>query len=243
MSATSGLSEPIICNFELNVTYRCNLRCDLCNRFVGILPVPNGDVTPDQLSQAAVLLKESGIRPKRIKIAGGEPLVHPRIDELCKVLVEEWKPTRFAVLASNGTVKHDTIPGIHYRYSPPRRKYHLPSSISPSDLGIPFTGLGVSKPCSTQSRCGRTFDAFGFSFCSLAGIMGRVLGVNPYSDKPVMWGTEDICKHCIYSLPRPLYLDVSNQAMVGKIVWPTTTYKEGLERNRRIPMQFKRFGE
>ena len=110
------------------------------------------------------------------------------------------------------------------------------------DLGLQPI-FGFTRPCRIMIKCGRLFDAFGFSFCPNAGIRGRILRIDPYQPRPVLLGYPSMCQHCIFTLPTNQRTKLWQAVKDGKIEHPTKTYREGLERALEEPVKFKRFQE
>lgn len=66
---------------ELYVAAHCNLRCRACNH---ASPIQKEHlVPPDELARALNHLKRLGITAGRVSLMGGEPTLHPKIDDLC----------------------------------------------------------------------------------------------------------------------------------------------------------------
>jgi hypothetical protein len=145
----------------------------------------------------------------RIKIAGGEPLLHPDILwilERLSPLVPEY--VLKIKLDSNGTmtavigdmmVNNAKVPNIVFSGRAPKKKMHLPYLWSPTDLGLKVT------PCDTPRLCGFSLDNRGWLPCSPAIMIARTFGLDhlymdglPHS----VWGMDELCKHCIHAAPK-----------------------------------------
>ena len=80
-AARVGLkAAPLALGFEL--THRCNLACDYCDRHT---PLPN-EMTREQILRALGELIELGTR--LVSLDGGEPLTHPHVHEVAAFLVQ-----------------------------------------------------------------------------------------------------------------------------------------------------------
>lgn len=70
---------------RLSVTDRCDLRCRYCMPAGGLPVLPARDrLTDDDLVAVAAVAVDLGVR--KVRLTGGEPLVHPRIVELASRL-------------------------------------------------------------------------------------------------------------------------------------------------------------
>ena len=229
--------------YGIAVTYRCNLACKRCNRFLDLSPWSNSDVTVEDVKLAGKLVLQRDEEISRVRLTGGEPTLHPQLREICEVVKDEWKPTYISVVLTNGSRPRPSLDGTFTRYSWPmedKESIHRSHMVSPADLGLE-PHLGFGKPCDIQKGCGRLFDAFGFSFCVLAGGYGRILGVDPYQDKPVIDGQREICQHCMCTLKRRQKWDLWGEIAKGAVPTITKTWAEGLQRHADEPIQFKTF--
>jgi hypothetical protein len=200
-------------------------------------------------------VKREGIEVIKVRVSGGEPLLHPRFSEMMLYIGETWnkeyrKGARTCVF-TNGTVKRPPRRGWRYRTMPmsDRPRLLIPTMVSPSDLGMRrrrghVDQRGMMHSCRRQFGCGRLFDAFGFSFCVVAGAMGRLLGEDPYSSRPVVHARRDFCGHCPFGFGIRNAHRLFQRVWSGKVEYPTKTYRAALERVRAEgPMQFKKFQE
>ena len=88
----------------LEPLYRCNLACAGCGKIQHPEPVLNTYLTPEQCWEAA---EECGAPV--VSIAGGEPLVHPQIDEIVAGLVARKK---FVYLCTNAILLERWLPKL-----------------------------------------------------------------------------------------------------------------------------------
>jgi hypothetical protein len=188
---------------ELNIVMACNLACPDCNRLCHLRPADAGLVDPAAIASFIDKLSATGARAERVKVAGGEPLLHPAFAEIAELLAA-------AVDAGLvGSVKVDTNgvlpppPGrwrraVRLGGRPPRLKAHLPVFASPTDLGL------ASTPCRMPYRCGFSLDPRGWLPCSGAVPQARLLGMaDLYRAEPptAVWGLDRLCAHCPFSGP------------------------------------------
>lgn len=221
--------------YGIAATYRCNLSCKYCNRFLDQLPWLDSDLSLDSLEKAGKLVHQAGINPNKARITGGEPTLHPDLPGICRIVREAWNPTLRIVVLTNKTQPLVLIQQYNARYSwdgPEKAQRHRPWMISPVDLGLqPKKGFN-GQDCWVQRGCGRLFDTFGFAACVFAGALGRILGLDPYQPLPVLEMGAGFCQHCICSLPRGKQWAIWKAAQQGELAFPTKTFAKGLARCR-----------
>jgi cyclic pyranopterin phosphate synthase len=75
---------------RISLTDRCNLRCVYCMPKDGMEWQPRRDqLTVDEIVRVVEVAVQGGVR--RVRLTGGEPLVHPRIEEIVKRLASVQK--------------------------------------------------------------------------------------------------------------------------------------------------------
>ena len=200
-------------NLEMQLTLRCQISCPNCNRLIGRLPDQGtqDDMSTEQVLRFVNQIANSPVKVKRLKLLGGEPLLHPQFDKVYLLLaaaVGEGLIQKVKI-ESNGILPRPDVPpceGIHWAGKPFSRKRHLPACWSPTDLQLPTP----NAPCSMPRICGVSLDAYGYSLCS---VCSRMLSVfereDLYVDKfPADWRNafaetiEKMCPHCIFSAPQ-----------------------------------------
>jgi len=237
--------EPRRMRFGIVPTYRCNKSCKYCNRHLHQWRWPKTDLTEHELITAGRAVHAKGIQPGRVRFTGGEPLLHKKFVKLVEIVLDVWKPAMRLVSFSNGTIKMPKMGkrhrGMRFRSERTDESFHRPWMISPLDLGIESEG-GWAGYCSIQHGCGRLFDCNGFTFCVFAGVLGRILGIDPYSTDPDVPADKRICQHCICSVSVSRRFKLQEQAMAGLIPFPTATYHEAINKDSLRIKQFKRYG-
>jgi hopanoid biosynthesis associated radical SAM protein HpnH len=86
----------------LEPLFRCNLACVGCGKIQHPAEVLKQNLTPEQCFKAA---EECGAPV--VSIPGGEPLLHPQIDEIVRGLIERKK---FIYLCTNGLLLEKSLP-------------------------------------------------------------------------------------------------------------------------------------
>lgn len=198
------MTERDTVRFGIAFTYNCDMSCPGCNRYLDKAKWSDSDITLEGIEEGCNRVADAGIKIRKVRVTGGEPLMYPDFFKAMKLIDRTWNkdyPARTCVF-SNGN--HKLLRGRSWRFrvaTTVESKYSQfkPSWASPADLGYTLD-VGVENSCQIQKSCGRGFDAFGFSPCILSGGLGRLLGVDPYSVYPVLKGNPDICKHCLYSV-------------------------------------------
>ena len=233
---------------QIAVTYRCNAACKWCVQHLDVVRwKTDTDVTVEEIRVASRLLKLYGIKIGKLRVTGGEPMLHPNLRELLHTIHETWAPRGgWFRIYSNGKIPH--LRGVPGRFSvvplSSQKKTELftPFNVSPADLGIEPT-FGFTRQCVQQIYCGRWFDCFGFTSCGVAGVLGAMLGEDTYEPLPVMLGRPSVCQHCLYSLPKAERHKITNKVKAGKIPEITKTFKQAIERWHDDPPHPRYFWE
>jgi hypothetical protein len=79
-------------NFDIDITYECNLSCKYCNRLCGTKFNKNDFMSVSQLEKYIVAVLPHISSVSRINILGGEPTLHPQIFEVLDLLVKILRP-------------------------------------------------------------------------------------------------------------------------------------------------------
>ena len=212
---------------EANVTYRCNAVCDHCNKAVGLAKFRNADMTVEQMRRAVDMLIEQRIEVRRFTFCGGEPIVHPQLQELIneadrlpgvrygfRVLTNGLRasekkraaialPARFKWVVNAIDDIDDPLSGKNNAFARPNRRYHTPFWVSPADLRIE----AKFENCTVKGWCGIGLDSTGFSACGKMRMFSELLGVEGACIKEgdimehIQKAQPEICKHCQYGLP------------------------------------------
>jgi hypothetical protein len=223
----------------INTTYRCNQRCAYCMRLIGLVEIPDSDVTAEQVGRFLEVVRASGLGMEQICVTGGEALLVKDLGAIMEILAAAPEVEEIS-LQTNGTLperaaRFEGFPKTELRISLPEEKDHTPWLLSPQDLGIAGT-----RPCWVR-RCGWTFERWGFTYCAVAGALGRILGINPYSDKPQAEPEFDLCQHCLFSIRRPVNNKLRALIYEGVADCPSRTLRKGLRHLRRYPRKLEVF--
>lgn len=190
---------------ELNITLKCNQACLNCNRFCDRIKqeehLPVEDVVKflDQTRHRKI---------KRVKVVGGEPLLHPNFMEIFMLLKKAVKRGQIEKVKvdTNQTVPYpkglweERTPNIKIGGLYVKRKRHYPMW-HPLDIGYV---TGASPNCAMIRRCGFSLDKKGWLPCSSAIMIARLFNLEHLykEDFPTkVWGLNELCQHCIFAMP------------------------------------------
>lgn len=235
--------------YQLAVTYNCNAACKWCVQHLDVLKWKHVDtnITEEEIRVASTFLRKYGITIGKLRVTGGEPLVHPDLPNILRTINEVWSPrTGWFRIYSNGILP---VPrGVPGRFSvvplssTKKQELFTPFNVSPADLGIE-PRFGFVDECVQQLYCGRWFDCFGFTSCGVAGILGTMFGEDCYEPLPVLMGRPSVCQHCMYSLAKKDRHRITLMVKAGKIPEITKSYKQAIERWHDDPPTPRKFLE
>ena len=168
---------------EIDVTYKCNLRCINCNR--SCTQAPSEEEIPVSTIEAFIAQSvDQKIPWKRIRILGGEPTLHSRFLDIADRLLDYRRAHNPSVRLVVGTNFH----GRRVR----RVLKQLPASIvikstlktSPTNLFRPFNVAPVDTRynrfsdytcgCRIIEDCGLGLTPTGYYMCAVAGGIDRI---------------------------------------------------------------------
>lgn len=167
-------------NLVIDVTYQCDLKCKNCNRLCGILPRKN-EVNLNQIEQIVSDSIKLNKKWNRIIVAGGEPSLFSKINELYYILQEYsiyhnkvFDSQKLQIIhATNGLskstkMKIKSLPSVvtHVYNSEKNNSepYFQAMTVAPIDLGV--YKEGELKVCSESWNCGICFNYRGFYPCA-----------------------------------------------------------------------------
>jgi hypothetical protein len=192
-------------NLELNITLECNQQCNHCNRLCNLYPDRTERMT---LAQVEKFIRQCRSSPlNKIKVLGGEPLLHPDFSKIYNLLVDAKKDKIISGIKvnTNGSVKRPQdidYSQSRWLWSKPFKKGHFPFLWHPKDLGF---DLGAKYNCRTIKVCGISLDKYGYLPCSPAIMIVRLFGLTHLYKRELpegAWGLEEICQHCIFAMPQ-----------------------------------------
>jgi len=219
---------------ELNCTMFCNMRCRACNRMVDYYPERTEHMDIAQIQKFIKEIEQKNVIVDRMKLIGGEPLLHPNFVEVVEELIKSDN-IRYVKIETNQTLPKPPFNNnkIHYQGRTVGRKHHIPYTISPIDLGYNIT---PNPRCPAITRCGYSLDKYGFLPCSPAIMIVRLFNLWDLYKKELPtepWGLEEICKHCTQSLPKSWREQYSNRdirSFTKEELEPSKLWREAKEK-------------
>jgi hypothetical protein len=160
--------------------------------------------------------------PTRIGLMGGEPLLHPKLDELCRVVREQRKrPILFTSLDPSKSKWNDELirSKIRVEYHAHNIKqeasfWHQPLTIAIKDaIPNPELRAAMIDDCWLQRYWCPTISRNGAYFCEVAGAIAQLMGVKGwplYKEDGTPWWNRvpeefgyqlDLCQYCGMAIP------------------------------------------
>ena len=223
-------------NIELVITRECNRVCRWCEQGVGLLDWSDSRMPLRKVDSFIRQVQRLGITCAKLSVAGGEPMMHPELSQICLRLrsLRRSGNVKRLLLLTNGDCGTDKMPrGVRPKVSADK-SHHMPWFVSPWDLGI--RGRNGSRLCRISRGCGVAYDVHGWARCIVAVPLGRVLGEEVHSSVPPIRPLESICRHCLYSIPVMVRLGINWLVASGAIPYPSKTFAKGLSLKQR-PLQ------
>ena len=172
---------------EIDITYRCNLKCFNCNR--SCTQAPSREELP--VAAVAGFIEESldqGVQWKRIRLLGGEPTLHSRIFEIVDLLSDyqaNHNPNVRLVLGTNFHGRHvrrvlARLPeNVVLKSTLKTSRKHLfrPFNMAPCD-SVYYRWADFSCGCRIIAECGLGLTPSGYYMCAIAGGINRIFDHN-----------------------------------------------------------------
>jgi len=168
---------------EIDITYKCHLRCLNCNRSCTQAPsdmeMPVSDI--EQFIRKSI---EKKMAWQRIRILGGEPTLHSRFSDIVELLVEYKKTHNPALNLVLGTSYHGTAVHRALKKLPDAVSIISTRKTSRMNLFRPFNVAPIDTiynrfsdytcGCRIMEDCGLGVTPFGYYMCAVAGGMDRI---------------------------------------------------------------------
>jgi len=196
---------------EIDITYRCNLRCRNCNRSCTQAPSPT-DISVETIDSFVAESIARGIRWERIRLLGGEPTLHPALPVILDRLLgyrAAQNPALRIVLCTNGSGRRvnrvlAALPksiAVKSTAKSERQRLFRPFNRAPVDSRW-YRFADYSAGCRILSDCGLGLTPLGYYPCAVAGGIDRVFGFGrgrqhlPEEDDDMRDLTALLCRYC-----------------------------------------------
>lgn len=237
-------------NLDICITLRCNAHCknciELCNmQEVTGIDYSDSDMTLSQIDNFIDQVQAQGRQQvfDQVGVTGGEPLLHPQVEEIVKRLDRLYAVGIFKNLYINSNLKIPAIPSLKkyiLNYTPLEKKplIHNTMLLHPTDIGAtPKTRV----QCTHYRKDTWVLNYLGFSLCCAGDAYGRLFGrqdlildhlPKSVKDFPNM---DAICLHCPFSSDDLVPLEKDRGCPVSSI------YAAEIVKNKQCSRLTKRF--
>jgi len=237
---------------DIDITWDCNLRCFHCNRSCEQAPTKER-MTVGQIRRFLSDSRERDVRWREIHIIGGEPTLHPEIDEIVRLILEyrdRHSPRMNVKLTSNGhgagvaTVLQRIPPGVDIRDTRKSERCQaqfVPFNLAPSETPE-YAHADFRNACSVTRDSGIGLSPYGYYPCVVAGGIDRILGFNrgrmtlPYPEDDMYEELARFCALCGF-----FRLNYTAETDGGPLV--SSTWQRAYAAWRLEPPVLTRYGE
>jgi hypothetical protein len=196
---------------ELDITYRCNLKCINCNRSCRQAP-SNEYMTVEQIQRFIKESIESNVKWESIRVMGGEPTLHPDLLKILTVILEYKKHYSAAVrivLVTNGydskvsRILSEVPAEIEIENSKKTSEVNKFTTFNkaPQDSFL-FKNADFSNGCWMTFHSGIGLTPHGYYCCAVGGSIDRVFGFDvgrkklPSNNDDMIDQLQLFCKLC-----------------------------------------------
>ncbi|WP_051267617.1 radical SAM protein, partial [Treponema pedis] len=174
---------------EIDITFKCNLKCNGCNRSCGLAP-SDEEMSIDDINNFIADSIHNNKKWKMINILGGEPTLHSNFLQIITILQKKYadifnKNVTIQIVSNGLTEKTkelckqaEKLKNVIIDYESFKTKntidYFTPFSDAPCDDNK-FNEVDYSKACWVTAYCGIGLNKNGYYACSVCGGIDRVL--------------------------------------------------------------------
>jgi hypothetical protein len=205
-------------NIEIDILYKCNLKCESCNR--SSAQVNSKDyISIEQINkfiEESISLKKSW---NLINILGGEPTLHPDFLKIVDIIlyqyIDIYSQSTILQITSNGyspetknilskLPKHDNLYIDEKSFKTSNKiDYFTPFNNAPIDQDKYQDNHDFSNGCWVASYCGVNLNKNGYYPCSIIGSMDRLFNANKGQGKLINMSLKsqkelmnEYCRYC-----------------------------------------------
>lgn len=195
---------------EIDITYKCNLKCVDCNRSCGNAPSEESML----VEQIRRFVKESIEKRKKwkgIRLLGGEPTMHDDLFNIIDLILKykAFYPEVSLRFATNGLSEKtkevlNRIPKdfvIENTDKGNKKNSFVCFNNAPIDSSL-YQAMDFSNACYITQVCGLGLTKYGYYHCAIAGSIDRVFGFNlgrkeiPAIGDKMIKEKRILCKYC-----------------------------------------------
>jgi hypothetical protein len=197
---------------ELILNFACDLLCVDCS--IQCRQAPSSERM--DVRQIARFIRESVAQQRRwevIRLIGGEPTLHPELDEILALLAaykREHSPFTRLQLCTNGyrtgiaAILARVPPGIEIENNGkkgPFQEHHVCVNSAPRD-SLAYLFSNYTNACSICVTQGLGLSPFGYYHCNIAAAIDRVFGKGigrlalPEEPEPLLDSARGLCRYC-----------------------------------------------
>jgi len=207
---------------QLEITYQCNLLCNHCNRHCNLTFLPylkDAEMTEEQIDRFIRHIKENNVHLEQLRVLGGEPLLHPQVQNFLFKLHRELMTSGYLdtmVIVTNGIIpRHERLaefmndPDVKPLLESGRIGFQVAREgkehsfrgvlIAPVDMGMKW------RECCVTRVCGSLLNAYGYWPNGNCAAIARLFYLPHYAKKefPIVfedtWPTleNDLCRLCV----------------------------------------------
>lgn len=170
---------------EIDVTYACNLKCFNCNRSCTQAPARDA-IAPEQIIKFLSESVEAKVTWRKIHVMGGEPTLHPQLEQILELLVwykQHHNPKVELKLVSNGFGPHvenslGRVPAevaiVNTSKKSPVQEFDA-FNMAPKDRPLNWLS-DFRRGCVITNHCGMGLTPWGYYCCAIAGAIDRIFG-------------------------------------------------------------------
>jgi len=203
-------------SIELQILLACNWNCHACDQFSNmptISWVRKATMTVEQVAKFAREMRDTNSYIGRVRILGGEPMLHPKLETMSRVLASLRSDGHLGQveIITNGShnekiqdYKEGIIDKVRVSGQKDKEKHHTANlANTPNSLGY------EGKMCSAPWHCGISLNYYGYFPCSSGAGLARLMDDMDRWQKLSLpqqgvldeWpDLQDLCNHCYHAL-------------------------------------------
>ena len=99
---------------DIMIAYSCNISCAGC---ISISDIKRSGIEPFDLLRDSIVKWSSVVAPDVVVVFGGEPCLHPKLQDICKEIRQAW-PNSIIRLITNGYLLDNFDPSVWFDFEP-----------------------------------------------------------------------------------------------------------------------------